>query len=147
MDLSEFEIRNKDLEQEFTKTRSDWSSKIYSLIQKLKNIGEIVDAQVLMLSYRHELSENIAKFKHDLIKIKTVYDSSYKKSYIKYKTDYDIKLNGGETNTFVNSDLNPLKNRITMIEIHLEYLNNCKDTLDNVGFAIKRRIDLSIDFG
>jgi hypothetical protein len=59
-----------------------------------------------------------------------------------YKLSYDIKLSSSETQMFVQSDCKALKLQIKMIHTQIIYFEESIKTLDNLGYAIKNKIEI-----
>lgn len=146
LNRKELEEANAALEARVNKGRDDWNKKIIPLIEMIRDINKVAEAQVLMLSYRHQLADKIAELKLAVYRLNTKFDYHFKDQYRFYKNGYDLKLNGGETSQFVNSDLSLLKRQINIIQSHIDYYSEVIKTLDNLGFAIKRRIEIINEF-
>ena len=134
------------LKERFDIGRKEWNSKIDTLINMIKSISTIPDAQVLMLSYRHMIIDNISELNYLYYKLNMNYDKKYKEVFITYRTNYNLKLNGSETDKFSKIDLTELSYQIKIIETYLEYFKEVVRTLDNLGYAIKNRIHIEDDF-
>jgi hypothetical protein len=130
------------LEADFEKRRSDWKTKIISIIEMLRNMETLAESQVLMLSYRHILTDNMATVRLAISRAKTNYDNAYKVTYRKYFQD-DISLSPTEKNYMVKSDMTPYQRRIDILNAYLEYLKECVNTLDNMGFANDRMVKIT----
>ncbi len=59
---------NDELEKRLTGDRGDWRMKITELVTKIKNMDELADCQVRMLSYRQILLDKITDFKTTIYK-------------------------------------------------------------------------------
>ncbi len=143
---TELEDANTQLEDRVNKSRASWNQKIISLIESIKDINKVAEAQIFMLSYRHQLTDKMAELKLSLYKVQSRYDFYFKQQYRYYRrsdSEYDLKLNGGETSKFVAADITLLRRQQKIIESHIEYYQEVVKTLDNLGFAIKRRMELS----
>jgi hypothetical protein len=133
---------NDELESRFLKDRTDWKNNIQKLVHKIKNVRELSDCQVDMLSYRQMLLDKIADLKNVIYKRNAAWEKYYKTQYREYTLNYDIKLTGGEKHQFIKADLGSLKNQIDILQTHVEYYLECIKTLDNMAFAIRNRIRL-----
>jgi uncharacterized coiled-coil DUF342 family protein len=140
----QFEI-NKKIRSKFDEEKSKWKKDLDELIQRLRDVEKLTVAQVYMLSYRHQLIDNISHIRRTLQEQKSKYDSNFKIRYLYYKTDYDVKLSGPEISKFIKADLSQLEILIDIVEGHLEYYKECVKTLDNMGFALKNRLVLHQD--
>lgn len=134
---------NAELEKRIVSDRADWQDKIKTLIHRIKNVRELADCQVHMLSYRQILLDKLAEFKTIIYKRNASLDKYYRSKYREYTLNYDIKLTTGEKNAFIKAELSSLKTQINILESHIEYYQECIKTLDNMAFAIRNRIRLN----
>lgn len=133
----------RELENKLKKERDLWTTKIGSLIKMINRPDALSEAQVLMLSYRHNLVEKLIEFKSLIGKQKTNDYKFRQTRYRYYKVDYDLKMNQSEINSFIDADLGSRINKINELENHLLFYQQCIETLDKLGFAIKNRIQIS----
>lgn len=146
MNREELEAKTLELEETLMRDRDKWSKKIRDLVAMLRNMNEISEAQVLMLSYRQMLLDATSSFQASLYKKNVSFDAFYKSKFREYTLDYDIKLNGGEKEKLIRSDLSIIQRQIHLLESHIDYYKECIRTLDNMGFAIRNRIKVAEDF-
>lgn len=71
-----------------------------------------------------------------------MFDKQTVDRFREYKLSYDIKLSSSETQAFVQSDCRALKLQIKMIHTQIIYFEESIKTLDNLGFAIKNKIEI-----
>jgi hypothetical protein len=145
MNNKELEEKTVQLELSLVKDREQWNKKIHEVIQMLKTMTELPEAQILMLSYRQMIVDGISGMQASIYKKNISYDSYYKIKFREYSLDYDMKLTGGEKERMIKADLGIVKRQISLLESHLEYYRECIKTLDNMGFAIQRRIAVNND--
>ena len=145
--MSEKGIEEKiqELDDKLIGDREKWSKRILELIQGLKQMDQLADSQVNMLSYRHMLVDHITEIQAPIYKKKSVYEAKYKEKYIEYSTTGNMKLSGGEKDRFVRADLMPIQRQMSLLESHLDFYRECIRTLDNSAFAIRNRIKLAED--
>jgi len=146
MNREELEAKTLELEETLIRDRDKWSNKIRELIAMMKNVNDIPEAQVYMLSYRQMLLDSISSFQTSLYKKNVSFDTYYKKKFREYTLDYDIKLNGGEKEKVIRGDLTLSQRQIYLLESHIDYYRECIRTLDNMGFAIRNRIRVAEEF-
>lgn len=146
MNREELETKTLELEETLIRDRDKWSNKIRELIAMMKNVNDIPEAQVYMLSYRQMLLDSISSFQTSLYKKNVSFDTYYKKKFREYTLDYDIKLNGGEKEKMIRADLTLVQRQIHLLESHIDYYRECIRTLDNMGFAIRNRIRVAEEF-
>jgi len=127
------------------KSKLQWGTTIQDIISRIRYVKDIPVTQVDMLSNRHKLVDKISEMQMKIFKLKESYDNKYKEKYHFYKTQYNLKLNGGETNKFVAADLTLITRQIDILSSHVDFFKECIRTLDNVGFAIKNRMNIDID--
>lgn len=145
--MDEFTDKNKVLEELISKDKSSWGEKIMDIIKMSGTMTKIGEAQVLMLSYRHQLVDAMTDTHFNLYKINTKYEKAFRDRYLYYTHDHQHSYNGGEKDKLVRADLAELKRQSLMIESHIEYYRECIRTLDNLGFALKRRMELAQEVG
>jgi len=137
--LSE-EDKLKKLEETFDMERAKYSKKISALVPMIKELNTIAEAQVLMLSYRQMLVDELHKFRTVVYKHKSN-DRNTKKLRIEYyKRNYDMKLDSKEMTEYINSDMTLRIQKIDLVENHISYILETISTLDKMGFAIKNKI-------
>ena len=133
------------LEEQLQTFRNTWGDRIITLVKKIKNVELLKDAQVDMLSYRQMLVEQLIKFNVRLRKSETIYEQKYKNRFITY-FNYDYKLNDKQKDSFVNADLAFYRRQISLLESQTDYYRECIKTLDQMGWAIKNRINIDKEF-
>ena len=146
MNRQELEEKTLELEETLLRDREKWSNKIRDLVVMMRVVSDIPEAQVLMLSYRQMLLDSTSSFQASLYKKNVSFDTYYKIKFREYTLDYDIKLNGGEKEKMIRSDLSIVQRQINLLESHIDYYRECIRTLDNMGFAIRNRIKVAEDF-
>mgnify|MGYP001500495280 CR=1 FL=1 len=137
--IKEIESKNQDAEKHFQKERDEWGEKIKNLVYMIRDVNELTEVSVLMLSYRHIIIDTIANLQQTLYRQKSTYENFFKNKYVEYTTNYDVKLNGGEKEKFIRSDLAFLQRRLDLIENQIDFFRECIRTLDNLGFSIRNR--------
>ena len=131
-----------DLEKFLEKQRSEWGDRIVDLIAKIRDFDNLAEAQVTMLSYRHMIIDQIAKININLKKRQSSYNIQYKNKFLEY-FNYDYKLNDKQKVNMVEADLSILDKQIGFLTTQIEYFKECIKTLDNVGWAIKNRLNIN----
>ena len=133
---------NDELATRLANDRSNWKEKISNLVGLLKDMSNLSECQVTMLSYRQILLDKITDFKTTKQKRQAAYDRYYKIKYREYSIDYDVKLTSGEKVAFIKADLSNLRTQMDMLQSHIDYYQECMKTCDNLAFAIGNRIRL-----
>lgn len=141
-DDSQIKTANEELEIRLAKDRTEWKDKINNLVHSMKNMGELSECQINMLSYRQILLDKTSDFKTMIYKRNGTWERYYRSKYREYTLNYDVKLTSGEKHQFIKADLSSLKLQIDMLQSHVDYYYECIKTLDNLAFAIRNRIRL-----
>ena len=141
-DDTQIKEANEELESRLAKDRKEWKDKIKDLIGKIKNMSELSECQVRMLSYRQILLDKVSDFKTTIYKRNATWERYYKNQYREYSINYDVKLTSGEKHQFIKADLSSLKTQMEMLQSHIDYYQECMKTCDNLAFAIRNRIRL-----
>ena len=140
-DESKIDRSNDIISNTFDKDREEWNDKIKQLVKMIKNIDQLAECQVYMLSYRQQLLEKMAGLKKQIYRSNNSWDRNYRIKYESY-FNYNLKLSAVEKDRFVKSDLVQLRRQIDYLNNHLEYYIESIRTLDNMAFAINNRIKL-----
>lgn len=133
---------NTTLEERFKEERSDWNGKIIELVESIKHTSKLSEAQVIQLSYRQMIQDKLAEYRILHEKRQEMFDKQTTDRFREYKLSYDIKLSGAETQAFVQSDCKALKLQLKMIHTQIIYFEESIKTLDNIGYAIKNKIEI-----
>ena len=133
---------NEILEERFKDERTEWNNKIITLIESIKHTNKLAEAQVIQLSYRQMVQDKLAEYRILHEKRQEMFDKQTVDRFREYKLSYDIKLSSSETQMFVQSDCKALKLQIKMIHTQIMYFEESIKTLDNLGYAIKNKIEI-----
>jgi len=129
-----------EVENQLLIQRDIWGVKIIDLVKKIKNINELNDAQVDMLSYRHMIVELLTKYRIRVRKTQTTCEKQFKSKFIGY-FNYDYKINDKQKVDMVNADLYFYRLQLGLLESQVDFFKECVSTLDKMGFAIKNRVN------
>lgn len=138
---NETESKVQKIEDELNKQRNNWASKLEDLINKIKSVDQLSDAQVLMLSYRQMIVDLLTQYSIKTRKLESKYISLYKRKFISYY-NYDYRINDKYKDNMVKADLSQYKMQINLLESQIEFFRESIRTLDNMGFAIKNRLQM-----
>jgi hypothetical protein len=140
--MSEEEKKVEELDLALEKERTDYTSKIADIIKMIGRIDTISEAQVLMLSYRHMLVDKLTKIRSAIYRRKATDENFRKLRYQYYKTEYDVRLDNREINQFIASDMALRTRQVELLESQINYYQQCIETLDKMGFAVKNKISV-----
>ena len=130
------------LDEYLIKQREDWTGKIKGLTEELKLGNNLEDVSAYTLSYRQILVEHLATMGNRIKTQKSVVDRKYKDKWIEYYS-YDYKLTDKMREKFVDADIADDTNILELLITQKSFFEGSIKTLDNMGFAIKNRLDIS----
>ena len=133
---------NVTLEERFKEERADWNDKIIKLVESIKHTSKLSEAQVIQLSYRQMIQDKLAEYRILHEKRQEMFDKQMTERFREYKLGYDIKLSSSETQAFIQTDCKALKLQLKMIHTQITYFEESIKTLDNIGYAIKNKIEI-----
>ena len=70
-----------DLDRFLEKQRSEWGDRIMEVIDMIRHMDKLSEAQVTMLSYRHMVIDQIARINITLKKRESAYNIQYKNKH------------------------------------------------------------------
>jgi hypothetical protein len=122
--------------------RNEWTAKIKGLTEDLKVGINLEEVSAYTLSYRQIMVEQLASIGTKIRSQKTVCDRLYKQKWIEYY-NYDYKLTDKQRERFLEADMADDRHMLELLETQKAFLEGSIKTLDNMGFAIKNRLDIS----
>jgi hypothetical protein len=130
------------LDEYLGKQRIDWTDKIKALTNDLKLGNNLEEVSAYTLSYRQILVEQLASMSNRMRAQKGTVDQKYKQKWIEYY-QYDYKLTDKQREKFLDADLAEDKQLFDLLETQKSFIEASVKTLDNMGFAIKNRLDMT----
>ncbi len=139
-------IESKDkiqqLDEYLSQQREDWTLKIKGLTEQLKLGNNLEEVSAFTLSYRQILIEHLATMGNRIKTQRSVIDKKYKEKWIEYYS-YDYKLTDKMREKFIDADIADDTSILEFLITQKNFYEGSIKTLDNMGFAIKNRIDIS----
>jgi predicted metal-dependent hydrolase len=130
------------LDEYLGKQRLDWTEKIKELTINLKKGINLEEVSSFSLSYRQILVEQLASMSNKMRAQKATVDQKYKQKWIEYY-QYDYKLTDKQRERFLEADLAEDRQLLDLLETQKSFIEASVKTLDNMGFAIKNRLDMT----
>jgi len=140
--MAEIKERIVQLDEYLSKQREDWTSKIKNLANDLKLGNNLEEVSAYTLSYRQILVEMLATMGNKIRSQKSTLDKKYKEKWIEYY-NYDYKLTDKQREKFVEADIADDAHILELLQTQKSFIEGSVKTLDNMGFAIKNRLDIS----
>jgi len=137
------EKQEETLEEKFTKERAEWKKNIFEMSQQMKNLLKISELMVEIYSRR----EICIEYYHYLISILIKINREYRKLYAERHDFWSFKSsirypNENSKNNKIQTELAVIVEKREMIENHSKFMLETKNTLDNIIYAIPKRIDI-----
>jgi len=130
------------LDEYLSTKRIEWTDKIKDLTVSLKRGEKLEEVSAYTLSYRQILIENLATMSSKIRSQKSTVDKNYKLKWIEY-FNYDYKLSDKQKEKFIEADLSDDRHIYDLLVSQKSFIEGSIKTLDNMGFAIKNRLDIS----
>ena len=130
------------LDEYLSTKRIEWTDKIKDLTVSLKRGEKLEEVSAYTLSYRQILIENLATMSSKIRSQKSTVDKNYKLKWIEY-FNYDYKLSDKQKEKFIEADLSDDRHIYDLLVSQKYFIEGSIKTLDNMGFAIKNRLDIS----
>ena len=140
--MSDSKDKIKQLDDYLSKQREDWTLKIKGLTEELKLGNNLEEVSAYTLSYRQILVENLATMGNRIKSQKATVDIKYKNKWIEYYS-FDYKLTDKMREKFVEADIADDTQILELLLTQKGFIEGSIKTLDNMGFAIKNRLDMS----
>tara|TARA_R110002096_G_scaffold426838_1_gene637065 strand:- start:105 stop:533 length:429 start_codon:yes stop_codon:yes gene_type:complete len=121
--------------------RTEWTDKIKDLTVKLKRGLELDEVSAYTLSYRQILVEQLATMCSKIRSQKSTCHKAYKVKWIEYY-NFDYKLTDKQREKFIDADISEERQILDLLESQKNFIEGSIKTLDNMGFAIKNRLDI-----
>ena len=131
--------RLDELERQLQVQRDSWGVTIKGLVKQIRNVNDLIEAQVDMLSQRQVLIDILIKFRIRVSKISSLYDKEYKRVYQTY-FNHDYILNQKEKDAMTVGDLNLYTRQIGLLESQVNFFQESIKTIDQMAWAIKNRL-------
>lgn len=140
--MSDLKEKILKLDEYLARQRVEWTEKIKELTEDLKKGTNLEQVSSYTLSYRQILVELLASMSNKIRGQKTAVDQKYKQKWLEYY-NYDYKLSDKQREKFVEADISDDKHMLELLETQKSFIEASVKTLDNMGFAIKNRLDMS----
>jgi|TARA_B110000908_G_scaffold148360_1_gene180801 hypothetical protein len=140
--MAEIKDRIIQLDEYLSKQREDWTLKIKGLTEDLKIGTNLEEVSAYTLSYRQVLVEMLATMGNKIRSQKSTIDKKYKEKWMEYYS-FDYKLTDRQREKFVEADIADDTHILELLQTQKSFIEGSVKTLDNMGFAIKNRLDMS----
>lgn len=146
--IEKLKQKNKNMEDFFSKKRSDWNDEIEPLFFVLRNDftiekkDKIVEIQSFGLTFRQKMSDEISLF----LNKRSIEDGNLKKAkqdkFLFYAMGFGLKTNMGEKSILIDAHVSENQRSVELIDTYLEFLRSSSKNLESLAYAIKNIIEL-----
>lgn len=151
---------NETLSEAIDGRRRDWDEKLAELLPQIRNSPEqMVDVQATALSYRQTISEEIAYWGKQRAAIERKLKKQRKDRFLYYATGelpdgiqrpphfrdspmVNLKTTKGEKDLVIAGDLAEHEYTADLYGNMIDYLTECRKTVDNCLYGVRNRIEL-----
>lgn len=120
----------------------EWTGIITSMSQRMRDIAKCVDVQMDLYDNRHRIVDRKHKLLRDLAKFQKKYKEKYAERLKHYTTGYDRKLTAPEREKMAEADTAHLYYNITLLENHVNQIDQTFKLIENMIFGLQHRIKL-----
>ena len=142
IDESKTQTINDELEKRFKEERDEWNDKMFDVINYIKDNKKLTEAQIVQLSYRQIIMDKLTEYRVLCDKRQESYDKLIQKRNDEYENQSARKLSAVDKKVYLAGDYASLNRQIKLISRQIMYLEETIKTLDNLGFAIKNKIEI-----
>ena len=129
----------------FRNNRDENNKKIYASILNMRNLGQLIEVQVQMLSLRQRMLEDSHIILDTLVNQRKNYRILKGNAYDNIVNNIQLRLKTtGEKEAIVegSSQIAELRNKIEILESQTEYYSESIRTVDDILYGIKTRLDI-----
>jgi len=133
----------ESLEDRFTRERNEWNEKIANISKKMKNVFEIPE----LMTYLYTERQIAVEYYHYLISLmigmNKKYNAAYAEKYDYYTNKVQIRYpNESTKHNRILVDLADIVEKRETVSNHSRFIEKTIGTLDNIIFAIPRRVEI-----
>ena len=142
IDESKTQAVNEELEKRFKTEREDWNKNLFEVINLIKDVKSITDAQIKQLSFRQIITDKLVEYRILADKRQESYDKLIQKRNDEYENQSAKRMSSTEKKVYLAGDYAALNRQIKLIERQIYFLEESVKTLDNLGFSIRNKIEI-----
>jgi hypothetical protein len=136
--------KNDKAEELFKNEREKWSKLLTPLYGRLgtKNVRDIVSIQSDCLSIREQIQQSISYHSNQLSKARVALRNATGDRFEFYYHGFGMKTNTSEKTKMVDRDLAEAERRNELLEVHIDFLRECRVSCDQIGYAVKNLVSI-----
>lgn len=134
---------NMSIEDKIIMHQNNWTKRIQSLSEKMKNIPELRELMNIVYSERQLCVDYYYTLMNMIAKQNKNYKIKYAKRFNFYKTQSEIRYNSDtQIVNQINADLSDDLYTLNLLESHFKFMGESLKTIDNIIYGINNRIKL-----
>jgi len=137
------QIKEESLEDRFAREREEWSEKIAEISKKMKQVFDIPELMTTLYTERQRAVEYYHYLITLLIGMNKKYNAAYAERYDYYTTKAQVRYpNESTKHNRILVDLQDMVEKREMVNNHSKFIDKTIGTLDNIIFAIPKRVEI-----
>lgn len=138
------EVKGEEsLEERFSRERKEWDDKIAEISKKLKNVFEVAELMTTLYTDRQRALEYYHYLISLMIGMNKRYNAAYSEKFDYYTNRAQVRYpNESTKHTRILTDLADMVEKRTMVDNHSKFILGTLSTIDNIIYAIPRRIEI-----
>lgn len=134
---------NMSIEDKIIMHQNNWTKRIQSLSEKMKNIPELRELMNIVYSERQLCVDYYYTLMNMIAKQNKNYKVKYAKRFNFYKTQSEIRYNSDtQIVNQINADLSDDLYTLNLLESHFNFMKESLKSIDAIIFGINNRIKL-----
>ncbi len=135
--------KDETLEERFSRERIEWSRKIKDMSDRMKDIFRVSELMTIIYTERQLAVE----YNHYLLsvfsKLNRKYRQEFAKKYDHYSFHSQKRFPNEKTKEIqIMADLNDMVEKRDELDIHLKFISNTINTIDNLIYGIKYKVEI-----
>lgn len=131
------------LEEKLTAVQENWTGRVKELNEMLKDLPGIDR----MLNNVYSVHQDAVEYYHLVLrtlgKLTRLYRINYATMYNQYKTVSQIRYTSDtQINNQIEAQLNDLKERISLMEDQVKFMDSTIDNIRSIEYAVKNKIEI-----
>jgi uncharacterized protein YicC (UPF0701 family) len=141
---SNMNSKNDKAEELFKQEREKWSKLLSPLYTRMgtKSVRDIVSIQSDTMSIREQIQQSLSYHSNQLSKARVALRNATGDRFEFYYHGFGMKTNTSDKVKMVDRDLAEAERRNELLEVHIEFLRECRISCDQIGYAVKNLVEI-----
>jgi hypothetical protein len=135
--------KEESLAEKFARERLEWSEKITVMSAKMKNVMAVAELMTTLYTERQLAVEYYHYLISMLIPMNRKYNAAYAERFDYYTTKVQVRYpNEATKHNRIQVDLADMIEKRAMVDNHTKFIDKTISTIDNIIFAVPRRVEI-----